>query len=148
MQKNQWSTYLWLWIFFLMGISCLLWASALVVKNILFLRSSVSTTGTVIDFQTHRGNRSTTYAPIVSFQTLDGKSMRFRSQMGGDSDDYVIGEQVTVLYSPDDPRDAEINAFSPLWFPVVALTVIGFAFAVFGGGLMLILRRKESPGPS
>jgi hypothetical protein len=143
MRRSQRSAYLWLWIIFLMGNGCLLYASVMLVRNILFLRSSVSTTGTVIDFHTHRGNKFTTYAPIVSFKTLDGRSIRFRSQIGGNSDDYVIGQQVTVLYSPVDPKNAEIKAFSPLWFPVIALSVIGLALTAFSGGIMVILGRIE-----
>jgi hypothetical protein len=141
LQGSQRPAYLWLWIFFIIGSGCLLYASVLLVKNILFLRNSVSTTGTVIDFHTHRGNKFTTYAPIVSFKTLDGRSIRFRSQIGGNSDDYVTGQQVTVLYSPVDPKNAEIKAFSPLWFPVITLSVIGLALTAFSGGMMLILRR-------
>jgi hypothetical protein len=141
LQGSQRSAYLWLCIFFIIGSVCILYASVLLVKNILFLRNSVSTNGTVIDFHTHRGNKFTTYAPIVSFKTLDGRSIRFRSQIGGNSDDYVTGQQVTVLYSPVDPKNAEIYAFSPLWFPVITLSVIGLALTAFSGGMMLILRR-------
>ena len=95
----------------------------------------------MIDFQTHRGNKFTTYAPIVSFKTLDGRSIRFSSQIGGNSDDYVTGQQVTVLYSPVDPKNAEIKAFSPLWFPIIALSALGLAFMAFSGGMMVALRR-------
>jgi hypothetical protein len=141
LQGSQRFAYLWLGIFFIIGSGCLLYALVLLVQNILFLRSSVSTTGTVIDFQTHRGNKFTTYAPIVSFETLDGRSIRFRSQIGGSSDDYTIGQQVTVLYSPVDPKNAEIKAFSPLWFPIIALSALGLAFMAFSGGMMVLLRR-------
>jgi hypothetical protein len=140
-QKSQGAASLWLWIFFILGSGCLLYASVLLVKNILFLKNSASATGTVIDFHRHRGNKFTTYAPIVTFTTADGRSFKFRSQVGGDEDDYSVGQQVTVLYSPDDPMNAEIKAFSPLWFPVIALSVIGLFFVAFSGGMMALLKR-------
>jgi hypothetical protein len=139
--KSQGAASLWLWIFFILGSGCLLYASVLLVKNILFLKNSASATGTVIDFHRHRGNKFTTYAPIVTFTTADGRSFKFRSQVGGDEDDYSVGQQVTVLYSPADPLNAEIKAFSPLWFPVMALTVIGLFFVAFSGGMMALLKR-------
>jgi hypothetical protein len=140
-QKSQGAASLWLWIFFILGSGCLLYASVLLVKNILFLKNSASATGTVIDFHRHRGNKFTTYAPIVTFTTSDGRSFKFRSQVGGDENDYSIGQQVTVLYMPADPMNAEIKAFSPLWFPVMALTVIGLFFVAFSGGMMALLKR-------
>jgi hypothetical protein len=140
-QKSQGAASLWLWIFFILGSGCLLYASVLVVKNILFLKNSASATGTVIDFHRHRGNKFTTYAPIVTFTTADGRSFKFRSQVGGDEKDYSIGQQVTVLYSPADPMNAEIKAFSPLWFPVIALSVIGLFFVAFSVGMMALLKR-------
>ncbi|MFH0976926.1 MAG: DUF3592 domain-containing protein [Spirochaetota bacterium] len=138
-QKDD-SSSLWLWIFFLIGCGCIIFASVLLVKNIIFIKNSIPATGTVVDFHIHRGKTFTTYAPIVSFKTTDGKSIKFRSQIGGNSDDYAIGQQVTVLYDPVDPKNAEINSVSQLWFPVIILYVIGLITMAISGGIIYISR--------
>jgi hypothetical protein len=62
--------------------------------------------GVVVELE--RGTSSTTrgggapgWFPIVTFETADGRTMRFRHRTGGNPPDYRKGDRVPVIYLPD-----------------------------------------------
>ena len=136
-----WFVYLFLSVFVIIGSSCLLYAPVKMVKTALFIRSAASTTGTVTDLHASRGSKTTTFAPVVSFNTEDGTAVEFRSRISSSSSDYSRGEQVQVYYDPQHPDVAEINAFIPLWMPVILLSALGLSFTAAGGGVLFLHRR-------
>jgi len=133
--------YLFLSIFIIVGSGCLIYAPIKLVKTALFIRSAAVTSGTVTDLHVSRTSKSTTYAPVVTFNVPGGRQIEFRSQISSGSSDYSVGEQVQVYYGPRHPETAEIKAFVPLWMPVIILSALGLAFTAMGGGTMYAMGR-------
>ncbi|MEO1171377.1 MAG: DUF3592 domain-containing protein [Myxococcota bacterium] len=67
---------------------------------------------------------------------------------------YSVGEQVEVLYLPDDPSDARIDSFLENWFVTTLLGILGTVFTAagfgvffLGGGFNTKRGRARSPQP-
>jgi hypothetical protein len=76
--------------------------------------------------------------PVVRFVTEDGRTVDFESQTGSNLAPKV-GQQVTVLYDPLNPKEARIKSFMMLWALPLILTVLGALLLVPGVLLLLIL---------
>jgi len=137
-----WPLYLFLAIFFIVGSGCLLYAPVKAVKTLHFIRHAAVATGTVEDFVAKRGSKSTTYAPSVTFNTPDGRLIRFISQISGSQSAYSVGQRLEVYYDPANEENAEIRSFIPLWMPVIILSALGLAFSGIGGGMTYAIRRS------
>ena len=70
----------------------------------------------------------TNYLYKVRFQTDGGETVEVFSPEGQSTPEYEVGDVVTILYAPDDPRQAAIDAFALLWFDVGVLMVFGGCF--------------------
>ena len=78
------------------------------------------------------------YRPVVRFKTHAGRMVDFTASLASRPAPYEIGECVEVLYDPDDPQQAQINAFRYLWFTVFMLIFFGL-FALGMGLLGLVM---------
>jgi len=79
------------------------------------------------------------YAPIVRFDTSDGRAIEFHGR-GGSGIDYMEGERVTVIYDPANPIRAHIVSFIDLWLP----SAVCFGVVILFGGATLLSRRLRS----
>lgn len=131
-------------VFLLVGSGCLVTAAVKLVRTVAFVASSSVTTGTVIDHEAHRGSKSTTYAPVVTFTAPGGHDVRFVSAISSGSSDYAAGQTVPVLFDPSDPSHAEIDEFIPLWFPFIIMAVLGTCFVALPAGQIILIRRAEA----
>lgn len=76
------------------------------------------------------------YAPIVRFDTSDGRAIEFHGR-GGSGTDYTAGDRVTVIYDPANPIRAHIVSFIDLWLP----SAVCFGVAVLLAGVVVLSRR-------
>jgi hypothetical protein len=76
--------------------------------------------------------RSATYSPLVEFDTADGQRIQFTGSVSSNPPAYRPGQQVGVLYLPDDPYSAGIDSFWQQWFLAVLLAGMGSVFATVG----------------
>lgn len=112
-----------------------------------FLPGTVSTSGVVLSCNLvyNPNNGGTNCEPIVRFQTQAGQSMTFRSSEG--SAGYSVGDGVTVIYHPSNPRDARLDiGMSWLWFAVLGLPFILFGLVMYFRGLINKSKRGNLPG--
>jgi hypothetical protein len=81
-----------------------------------------------------------TYYPVVRFQTAQNLTVEFKDSVGTNPPSHRVGDKVTVLYGPDDPRrDAVIDRGLMNWaIPGLLLLV-----AVLLGWLMVWMRRSS-----
>jgi Protein of unknown function (DUF3592) len=97
------------------------------------LKIGAQAQGTVVDVKESRGGyyaAGTTYAPVVQFTALDGRTVEFTSAVGT-SRSPDIGNAVPVRYRPDDPEQAEIDSASMWMLPA--------SFGLAGGlGLLVV----------
>lgn len=101
-----------------------------------FVATAKTATGTVIEineeFQRVNRERRLLKYPVVRFSTLDGQEIEFQSSTGTNPSRYRVGDQVTVLYQPDDPQQAEIQSFLSLWCLTIIMLFLGVVSLVAG----------------
>jgi hypothetical protein len=81
------------------------------------------------------------YAPLVRFETIDGRTVEFQSSLRSNPPGYRTGQTVSVLYDPDDPQSAAIRGLVSLWLTSIVLGFIGSAFLAVGTGMIAICSR-------
>jgi hypothetical protein len=76
------------------------------------------------------------FAPLVRFQTGDGRSIEFQSSLRSNPPGYRTGQTVTVLYDPDAPESAAIRGLFSLW-----LGFMGSIFTAIGTAMVFVSSR-------
>src|SRR5215212_3930166 len=107
-----------------------------------FVAASASATGTVTDsvgrWYRDPGDDPGVLKlshPVVRFVTVEGRTVEFESAVGSNLAPKV-GQQVTVLYDPLDPKEIRIKSFMMLWGIPSVFAVLG-AFLLVPAVLML-----------
>lgn len=111
------------------------------------LNASVTTTGVVVRLVREESNSDeggSTAAPVVKFKTAGGVEIEFESGTGSSPALYGVGEEVPVIYRPENPKEAEIKLFWSLWGMPVFLGGMG-AFALLFALVWLL--KSIVPGP-
>jgi hypothetical protein len=118
------------WAFLLIplviGVPFLLVGLSEAYKSLQLERSWVSTRGTVVDnYWEAFAHGGAAYVPVVDFQTVDGKAVRFTDGIGSIPPDYPVGAEVTVLYDPEDVHNARVVSWKRLWLAPALITCVG-----------------------
>jgi len=100
-------------------------------KSRAFKAEAASALGRVVGFETFHSSGTATrddiHYAVVVFTLEDGREIRFR----GPSKDGPVklrkGDEVDVLYDPDDPTVAKVDNFMGLWFSATWLFGFGAA---------------------
>jgi Protein of unknown function (DUF3592) len=125
----------------LLGLALLAGAAYFAKDTLRLQRHGVAVTGIVVDAQSkheinysdHHGiSQSNSNSATVEFTPENGTPVRFISQTWSRQH---IGEQVKVLYSRDDPKDARIDSYYA-WFLPVLLGIFGIVLLLCGLGIM------------
>lgn len=83
----------------------------LLIDAAVFLRDANTVRGTVSEMvEAGEGRQS----PKVEF-TVDAKRISFTSRVSSNPPNFVVGEDVRVVYRPEDPTRARIDSFGELW---------------------------------
>jgi hypothetical protein len=108
---------------------------------------SIITTGTVVELLPQRKSgdfllkksadgwkleRKYLYRPVVRFKTETGRTIKFAAGVASRPMPFQVGEQVKVIYQPDNPKKAQINRPLYLWFTVSMLLFFGLFMLVMG----------------
>lgn len=86
-------------------------------------QEGVTTTGTVVRLEESDSAEGgcCVYSPVIEF-TADGQTYSFDGDTATDPPAYEVGEEVSVLYHPDEPETAQINKWSERWlFPIIII---------------------------
>lgn len=78
-------------------------------------------------------NVSIYYYPVVEFKSRDGKRRTIQMSEGSDPPSHEVGDEVTVLYEPDNPSDARIKSFDSsalMWILPSITGLLGISFLV------------------
>ena len=75
------------------------------------------------------------FSPVIEFQDKTGRDFEFKG-VGSSPPRYRVGDQVEVLYHPDDPEQAVIDGFLDKWLP--ATLVLAFSGIVLLTGALLL----------
>jgi hypothetical protein len=137
-------------VLILIGVTLLVCGIILFFRQWHRIRKSIRTEGEVIDLITSKQHgeyirvktldgvkleQKQMYRPIIQFRTQRGRKVKFRASVSMRPSPYQVGDRVSVLYLPDDPKGAQIDRFVYLWFYVIMLVLFGCL--TIGMGLMI-----------
>jgi len=89
---------------------------------------------------TSNGSTTTTWYPVVRYTSAGGEAVTFRHDVGTSHPSWQRGEQVPVLYDPEDPQTAIIDEGWMNWFGPALMLVLGALFFLAG---MAMIRRWQ-----
>jgi hypothetical protein len=105
-----------------------------------FMKTAIPGQGVVIDLtqrsSTKNGRTSYTYSPVVKFTTKQGKITTFASATSSNPPAYIKGQQVEILYNPQNPQSAIINTWLDIWGGSTLVIGLSSIFVLSGGWLM------------
>ncbi len=109
------------------------------------LLRGVSTTGEVVALESgtsSTGGGRPAWFPVVTFETRDGETVRFRHRTGSSPAAFEVGDKVRVTYLPDTPEKALIAEGVLNWLLPLVLLVVGPGLAVISLRGMIGARRR------
>ncbi|WP_051633026.1 DUF3592 domain-containing protein [Thermonema rossianum] len=113
-----------------MGAGLMFWGAQALLQARALNSGGIRTQGTVVDIYENGIYRS----PAVEFYTQSGEKITFRSDLEVNQDmfKYSIGDKVPVIYNPDNPAEAQIDAFWERNFLHLFLLLLGGIIALIG----------------
>lgn len=119
--------------FTLIGLLSLGAAIYLGIQRANFLETAITARGEVVNLIEKRSDDSYVYYPVVEF-TLPGSFdvLTFQHDSGSNPPSYTIGEQVQVLYDPENPQNAIIDAGLWNWMATGLVSTLGLLFTMVG----------------
>lgn len=96
-------------------------------------QEGVTTTGTVVRLEESDSAEGgcCVYSPVIEFTANDDRTYTFEGDTASDPPAYDVGEEVNVLYDPNDPDTAQINKWTERWlFPMIIIPAMILAAIV------------------
>jgi hypothetical protein len=120
------------------------------VQRATLIFSGSSAEGTVVAKKQvgHLKGGAAAYAPMVQFSASDGRTYVVTSEFSGPEAAYRFGQQVQILYTPNHPQGARIDAFAPLWTLPLLTGVVGAAFSLVPAIVIVSWLRRRRAGTS
>src|ERR1700691_3281949 len=91
----------------------------------------------------HLKGGAAAFAPMLQFTASDGRTYVVTSDLSGPESAYRFGQHLRVLYQPDHPDGARIDAFAPLWTLPLVTGIVGSAFSVVPAIVIVSWRRRR-----
>jgi hypothetical protein len=110
-----------------------------------FMQIALPAMGTVVELEESYSDDSYVYYPIVEYAPPNSYDLiRFRHNSGSNPPSYRIGEEVDVLFDPDDVNNAMIDSGLFNYFLPTLIIFFGFIFLSVGWSTTrLSLKRKK-----
>ena len=129
-------------IFMVSGVLMFLGGLYLAYDAVTFTQRAEEAVGEVIHVERHTsrdsdGDISITYMPTFRYRDEAGATHEGQTSMSSSEWDFGIGEQVDILYDPNDPSSVRIDGFWSLYLVPIILVIFGL---VFGGAGYLVRR--------
>lgn len=128
-------------VFGLVCLALLLLALGVYLVSTMFSSATERTPGTVVDMVSNGKG----LVPLVGY-TVAGKSYTQRSELYSSFSSFRVGDQVTILYEPNNPQHSEIEGYQVGSFVALLLGIIGLVFGVVTVILVVVnflLRRRQ-----
>ncbi|MEH2587088.1 DUF3592 domain-containing protein [Bradyrhizobium sp. AZCC 1721] len=125
------------------GLLLLLGAGFSVWSTKTWIARAIETSGSVIEMVRLRDSEDKGYlfAPVVRFQTRDGRTIEFQSGLRSNPPAYRTGQTVSVLYDPDVPESAAIRGVFSLWLMPIIVAFIGAVFLIVATAMIVLIKR-------
>jgi hypothetical protein len=108
-------------------------------------QEGATTTGRVVRLEESSSSEGgcCVYSPVIEF-AANGQSYSFEGDTASYPPAYDVGEEVKVIYHPNDPNTAQINKWTERWlFPIIIIPAMIFAALLVNFFLIRSLWRNE-----
>jgi hypothetical protein len=130
-------------LFCLVGLSLLMPAIWFGYQSWDFLHAAKAVPGTVTALDWSNDSDSSGARPVVSYE-LRGEPYQIIGATTSNPPAYAVGDQVQVLYPPDQHRAARIYSWFDFWFTPALLGGVGLVFVLVGSGVGYLVWRSLS----
>jgi hypothetical protein len=120
------------------------------VQRTTLILSGTRAEGTVVAKKAvgHLEGGAGAYAPMLQFAASDGRTYVVTSDFSGPESAYQFGQHLPILYQPNHPDGARIDAFAPLWTLPLVSGVVGAAFSIVPVIVVVSWGRRRRAGSS
>ncbi len=132
--------------FGIVGFACLAGALLCASSELRFRAKAVTVSGTIVELARRPARTGAVFRPVFEFSDLSGRRHRVAGTVASSPPAYQLGEQVTVRFLPENPRDAQIVGFAESWFGTVVLGVLGSVFAALAAGVRAASAARDGAG--
>jgi hypothetical protein len=115
--------------FLAFGIICCAASCGFFVHSLRRRRRWSSGDGVILGY---REDYDASFFPKVQFRLPNGDEITFESRCSGSPKRSPVGSRVQVLYSPEDPSNAEVLSFSSFWLLPIFSLGFGLIFTLVG----------------
>lgn len=136
--------YLFIGSFCIAGPVLLMLALGKAVQRTALVMSGLRAQAVVIAAARASGSSRPTYAPVFQFAATDGRTYTVISDVYGEESAVHFGSRLRVLYRPDHPESARIDAFAPLWTLPLVLGAVGLGFSVVPAIVLVSWMRRRA----
>jgi hypothetical protein len=106
-----------------------------------FLQIAKVAPGSVIALDWSDDSQRSGARPVVRYE-LRGEPYQLTGNGWSNPPAYAVGDQVQVLYPPDQPKAGRLYSWFEFWFVPTLLGSLGLVFALVGGGVGYLLWRS------
>jgi hypothetical protein len=108
------------------------------------IRNGVTSQAIVVRLEARHGRKSgTTYAPVFTFMTEDGRPYTMTSRTASNPPSFRVGDVATVFYPKGKPQAAKLDSFFDLWFPDLIIAFFGVVITLIGLASIFSRRRRR-----
>jgi hypothetical protein len=127
------------WVLFVVGLAILGVALAFAFSAQAFIHKATETQGrvTALNPVTDKEDGSVTFAPVFTYTAADGQTYTIASSTSSNPPGYAVGQNVRVLYDPQNPAHASLKGVASVWLVPLIVAPIGFVFFAIGGVLLM-----------
>jgi hypothetical protein len=122
-----------------------LWGAYAAYNSYNLSKNGETTTGIVIELEESSSTEGgcCVYSPVIEFEA-NGQTYTFESDSASYPPEYEVGEEVRVIYNPENPNNAQINKASERWLmPVLLIPAMFFGMIIFTFAMIRAYRRND-----
>ena len=94
-------------------------------RNSAFVRRASYVQGKVVQLEERRGEGGSYFRAIFEFRDAAGAVYTVRDSVGSYPASYAVGDSVSVLFEPTDPKKAKLDSFNSLWGMSFVMGILG-----------------------
>jgi uncharacterized Tic20 family protein len=104
-----------------------------------FLNKAEKTEGKVLEVVERKTSDGTTYYPVYSFVDVYGTEHKIYSKSGSYPPQYNVGDPISILYDPDNPKEIKMDSFGSIWIGTIIAGVLGVIPFFIGVFFLLVV---------
>lgn len=124
--------------FLILGIILTLISLIWLRRILKFVKNAEYTIGKVIELEEKPDDGGFIYHPVFKFSTAQQETYIYRYPVGSSPSDWSVGDELTFIYSPENPTEAKPYTYTRIFRWTILLLAAGVTLTVIGAGYCLL----------